>query len=152
MSSQKGDLTSEEREDGDALVSKATPRLGSSRLARSFLNPLTKLQVDIDELLLREELKDQRRTEKEREEEHRFEAHQLWKAKWSAASALAQARLAIARQKIEQQDVTSTGLAANAVEQEHTALLRQIVLQNNAILDQQEEQAALLRVLAARPV
>ena len=106
---------------------------------RGDADPLTKIRVDIDELLLRAELEDHRRIEQE-------QAHQLWKAKRSAASALAQARLSIARQKIDQHGAASPGADRPPV-----TLLRQIVHLNDAILDQLEEQAALLLLLVAKP-
>ena len=60
---------------------------------------------------------------------------------------IAQARLALARQKLDQQNTVMVDQ-----QKEQAALLRHISFQNTAILDQQEEQAALLRILAAKPL
>ena len=116
-------------------------------LESQVLSPLTKFRPDIDELLHRAELEDQRRIEREREEEQRFAAHHQRTAKWSAKSSIAQVRLALARKKIEQQNAVP-----GDQQEEQVALLRLISSQNTAILDQQEEQAALLRILAAKPL
>ena len=108
-----------------------------------------KLRADLEELLLREELKDQRRAEREQEEERRAESHAIWRSKWVSATAIAKARFAIARQKIEEMNPVE---GVDSPSAEILTLLEKVVKQNDAIMNQQEEQAALLRILAARPV
>ena len=158
--SPSSDLPSDEEEESVAAAPKAGP--GKKRSVRprpSYLNPVMKpppsplpthlkVRADVEELLLREELKDQKRADREQEEERRAESLAIWKAKWVSAAAIAKARFAIARQKIEEMNPVE---GVDSPSAEILTLLEKVVKQNDVIMDQQEEQAALLRVLANRP-
>ena len=147
-------LLSDEEEESVAVAPQEGPR--KKRSVRPVMKPppsplptRLKLRADVEELLLREELKDQRRAEREQEEERRAESHAIWRSKWVSATAIAKARFAIARQKIEEMNPVE---GVDSPSAEILTLLEKVVKQNDAIMNQQEEQAALLRILAARPV
>ena len=157
--SPSSDLPSDEEEESVAAAPKAGPGKKRSVLPRpSYLNPVMKapspaptylkVRADVEELLLREELKDQKRAEREQEEERRAESHALWRSKWVSATAIAKARFSIARQKIEEMNPVE---GVDSPSAEILTLLEKVVKQNEAIMNQQEEQVSLLRVLAAKP-
>ena len=156
--SSSSDLLSDEEEESVAVAPQEGP--GKKRSVRPRPRPVMKpppsplpthlkLRADVEELLLREELKDQKRAEREQEEERRAESHAIWRSKWVSATAIAKARFAIARQKIEEMNPVE---GVDSPSAEILTLLEKVVKQNDAIMNQQEEQAALLRILAARPV